>query len=144
MPAALTMIAERPIVGWGPVEFQHELARRLGIRWGQKDAHNLYTHLLLEVGIVGAVPFLIGLFLCVRAAWQGRSGNLGLMPLACLMTILAANMFLTHLARKPLWLVLALALAAEPLASRRKGEHHRIVLARRFRRRVHEAIDPSL
>lgn len=110
-PTAIQMIMERPVVGWHPVEHWHELGARLGL--AQRDAHNLVLHLLLEVGIVGVTPFLVGLGLCARSAWRARVGSLGSLPLAALVTVLVSNLSETGLARKPLWLVLAFVLAAE-------------------------------
>ena len=133
-PTAIAMIAERPILGWKPVEYQYELARRLGLIWERKDAHNLYMHLLLEVGLLGAVPFLVGLYICGRAAWKDRTGSLGLMPLACLTTVLVANLFLTQLQVKWVWLILALTVGPQALATRVR--HRRVVLTSRARRSV--------
>lgn len=116
---SVEMISEKPILGWQPVKFLYELGRRNdGELWMIRDAHNLYLHLLLEVGIVGAVPFLVGLWLCVRGAWKRRTGDLGLIPLALLLTILSINFASTGIARKPMWLVLALALAAGTVATK--------------------------
>jgi O-antigen ligase len=107
VPAALKMFRERPLVGWQPVIFQYELGRRLGA--GIKDPHNLFLYLLLEVGIVGTVPFLMGLWRCMQTAWKVRTGRLGLLPLALLLTALAATMSHTQLAQKWFWLVFACA-----------------------------------
>jgi O-antigen ligase len=133
-PTATDMIGEQPILGWKPVEFQHELGRRLGYIWEGRDAHNLYMHLLLEVGLLGALPFLIGLYICGRSAWRGRRGNLGLMPLACLTTLLVANLFLTQLQVKWLWLILALTAGPQAFATR--ARHRRVVLTSSVRRSV--------
>jgi O-antigen ligase len=111
---SLSMIAERPIVGWGPGSGLYELGRRLNYAGGAKDTHNLLLYLLVEVGLVGTVPFLIGLALVVRTAWRGRSGPLGLVPLALVAVVLTANLSHTFLARKPVWLVLAVAMASAP------------------------------
>jgi O-antigen ligase len=126
VPAALKMFIERPLVGWQPVIFQYELGRRLGVE--RRDAHNLFLHLLLEVGIVGTVPFLMGLWRCVQAAWQARTGPFGLLPLALFITLLAATMSHTNLAQK--WFWLALVCAASPLAVDHVT-HPRIFLVRR-------------
>lgn len=112
MPAAIEMALERPIFGWQPVAFLYELGFRSYGIWGQMDAHNLYLHLLMEVGLVGAIPFLVGLWLCGWSAWRARLGDLGLLPLALLFTVLASGMSGTTLVWKTQWLVLALTLAA--------------------------------
>lgn len=114
IPAALKMVAERPMFGWQPVRFQYELGRRVaeGYHTGTRDAHNLVFHLLLEVGIVGAVPFFMGLWWCGQGVWKARAEDLGLLALALFLAVMAASMTHTDLLRKPFWLVLALASAA--------------------------------
>jgi O-antigen ligase len=126
---AFDMISERPLVGWQPVEFWYELGSRTGIRNG-RDAHNIFLHVLLEVGIVGAAPFLIGLWLCGKGAWNARNRNLGLLPLALLVASLAGGMSMTPIYLKPLWFVLAVTVAAagekkQPaiILLRRAGNH---------------------
>jgi O-antigen ligase len=118
--AALELMQERPLFGWQPIRFWYQLGDRVGLFGEMRDAHNLFLHLFLEVGVVGALPFLIGLGLCGRAAWRARWGNLGLLPLALLVTTLAANMANTDLVRKHLWIVLAFTLAAAAAARRRR------------------------
>jgi O-antigen ligase len=109
--AAIAMISERPIFGWQPVRSYLELGRRVKV-WSGRDAHNLYLHLLIEVGFVGTVPFLVGLWLCVRAAWKAREGKTGIMPLALVATLLAVSVTGTPLVSKTMWLLLALSLAS--------------------------------
>lgn len=117
LPAAVGMIAEEPLFGWHPVNWFYELGRRTGHPEG-KDAHNLVLALLLEVGILGAIPFFVGYGLCFRAAWKARGGPLGMMPAALLSTVLAAGMSGTTLTWKTQWWVLSLALAMASLARR--------------------------
>jgi O-antigen ligase len=116
-PAAIGMIAERPIFGWQPILNWYELGLRLGVP--QRDAHSLFLHLLLEVGMVGAMPFLIGLWLCTRSAWKARMGPLGSLPLALMLAALTSNLTDTFIARKPVWLAFALTLAAAPRVAKR-------------------------
>lgn len=104
---AMNMFWEHPLFGWHPVASSTELGLRLG-KW-ERDTHNLLLHLLLEVGLLGTIPFLLGLYLCLRAAWQARSGILGAVPLALLATMLTVNVANNYLVRKPLWLFLSLA-----------------------------------
>ena len=109
--AAEDMISEKPLLGWQPIVFNYELGSRT--RRYFVDAHNLYFHLLMEGGLVGATPFLIGLGLCVRAAWTARACSLGLLPLVWLVTMLVLNMSGTWMTMKLLWFVVALNLASE-------------------------------
>ena len=111
-PAAWQMFLERPLVGWGPVANIKELAVRIDMPGG--DPHNLYLWVLTEVGVVGAIPYFVGLLSCLLAAWRGRHGPQGILPLALLLTVLVNNMSTSWQTRKPHWLVLGYALAAVP------------------------------
>src|SRR5205823_8087784 len=109
----LVMIRERPVLGWGPVENQVELERRLqDPGYVKRDAHNLLLELLTSTGVAGTIPFLIGLVACVRSAWRSRHGPAGGLPSAMLVTMLTGTMSGTWIASKILWLVLAHAHAA--------------------------------
>lgn len=119
IPASLDMILQQPVLGWQPVAYWEELGRRLGQVWGARDAHNLFFHLLLEVGLLGAVPFFIGLWLCFAGAWKARAGKLGNLPFALLAMTLSANLTHTYLGRKPQWLILAFAAAAAVTVAQR-------------------------
>jgi O-antigen ligase len=122
--AALEMIMKKPIAGWGPVVAQIQLGARVASKTGTRDAHNLLLTLLLEVGAIGAIPFLIGLYYVGLAAWRGRAGPIGLVPLALLAVILMTNVAHTNLAWKSMWFVLAMAMSPIPpqaLPSRMKA-----------------------
>ena len=134
IPAALGMISERPIFGWHPIEFACEIGARIGIR-ECLDAHNLLFNMLVEVGVVGTIPFFIGLWLCFRAAWMARRGDLGLMPLALLSAILTVNMAIPALLWKPFWLVMGLTLAAASTATMQQARYRRVFLVRAFLKR---------
>jgi O-antigen ligase len=108
--ATIEMISEQPLFGWGPIEPGYELGFRGG-SWEPNDTHNLLLHLLVEVGITGTIPFLIGLWLCLRSAWSARLSTLGLLPLALLVMALAGSLSGNSLVWKPQWLILALAVA---------------------------------
>lgn len=112
-PTVAQMIAEKPLLGWGPLTNQYEIARR--IHWQRtesRDAHNLVLELLSATGIAGALPFLTGIALCVLAAWRGRRGPLGTVPLAVLLAVLTGGVSGTWQASRVLWLSMAVALAA--------------------------------
>jgi hypothetical protein len=53
------------------------------------------------------------------------------MPLACLLSMLAANMTHTYLIRKPFWLVLSLTLAAASIAAQEQRKYRGRLLVRR-------------
>jgi O-antigen ligase len=128
--AAIEMISERPIFGWHPVGAFYELGVRMGV-WHGKDAHNLFLDLLLGLGLIGAIPFLIGLWLCARAAWRARTQVLGMLPLALIAANLAASMFHTNLTWKPQWFVLALTFAATSSKVSGSGKPSAMLVARR-------------
>jgi O-antigen ligase len=108
---AFDMISERPLLGWQPIEFRYELGRRTDART-ERDAHNLYLHVLMEVGLLGSVPFLIGLGLCGKAAWKARNQTMGLVPFALWVTVLAGAMTSASIYMKAVWFVLAVTVAA--------------------------------
>jgi O-antigen ligase len=114
-PGAIEMIAERPVFGWGPVANQFELSRRLHLdtrKYPSRDVHNLLLELLSTSGVIGTIPFLIGLGLCLRGAWRARRGPVGLIPLAMLVAVLTGTLSGTWIISKILWLALPVALAA--------------------------------
>jgi O-antigen ligase len=110
--AALEMIGEKPILGWGRTSGFEELSRRIAKANERFSAHNFILHLLIEVGIVGTFTFLVGLGFCLRAAWKARAGPLGILPLTLLLSLLAMMITHTGFMAKQFWLFLALALAA--------------------------------
>jgi O-antigen ligase len=116
--AAWEMVKRKPIAGWGPVIAQRQLGGWVASKTGIRDAHNLLLTLLLEVGIIGALPFLGGLFVVLLSTWSWRSGPLGLVPLAMMAVVLATNVAHTSLVWKSMWFVLAIGMV--PLAANRK------------------------
>ncbi len=116
-PLAWGMFLEKPLVGWGTGENNYELARRIsdGVHLS-RDTHNLVLEVLTSTGLVGTVPFLLGLGLCLLAAWRARAGPLGIVPFAMLMALLAGNMAGNYVVLKLMWFVLALC-AASPHAA---------------------------
>lgn len=125
---SVEMIWEKPLFGWRGVEWRYELGlRKRG--YGQTDTHNLFLALFLEVGVFGATPFLIGLWLCTRTVWKARSGKMGNVPLASFIAILTANLAVNMLRYKLTWIILALAMASKAYTyaglSRRQRPHVR-------------------
>jgi O-antigen ligase len=138
LPEAIGMFLEKPWLGWGPDTFVYELGSRLGLE--VKDPHNSYLWILLETGLVGAVPFFGGVWLCWRKAWR-RGGDIH-----CLLSIgLFANLLITGLKgtnhkNKLFWVVLAYALASGSVASlpriRKAATSSGQAFARALRRRA--------
>ena len=109
--AAVDMSLERPLFGWQPFQSFYALGQRLGVPTG-RDPHNLFLSLMLEVGIVGTLPFLVGLYFCGRSAWRARLGNFRLLPLALLLVLVTAGLSGTTIVWKTQWLLFALILSA--------------------------------
>src|SRR5207253_1586557 len=80
---------------------------------GQRIRNLALTLLIIAAGVFAAIPFLIGMWLCFRAAWRAREGPDGSLPLALIVTVMASNMsgdwFMTPL----YWFALAYAVASE-------------------------------
>jgi len=116
---AMGMISENPMFGWGGRDAFTELGNRLGRGGRGMDAHNLILYLLIEVGLVGTIPFLTAVWLCVRDAWRGRKSHLGYLCLALLTTALAHNMAHSGIRIKFFWLILGLSIAGAAAARRK-------------------------
>jgi len=113
-PTLLGMFRERPTLGWGPVTNKYELASRLGDAiHDRRDAHNILLEVLTASGLLGTIPFCLGLWLCVRSAWLARAGPRGVVPLALVLAVIAGNMSENRIAGPLLWLILGCALASE-------------------------------
>jgi O-antigen ligase len=139
-PMAWGMFLDRPLIGWGPVRNIAELGARRGPIWSVEelgnrrgwvslDTHNGLLAVLTEVGLTGLIPYALGVWLCLRAAWRGRRRAYGVIPLALVTCALVVNMSVTWNNRKFYWLILALGSASaaivEPRRRARPG-HQRI------------------
>lgn len=112
-PALWQMFLEKPVMGWGPINNTYELATRVGQRDRPKRAaHNIVLELLTAGGVVMALPFLVGGWLCALSAWSARAGKHGVLPLALFCSIFLSNMSGDWVASKLIWVVLAYALVS--------------------------------
>lgn len=116
---ALQMFAEQPLLGWGPARHYLELGHRLGLE--QRNTHNLYLWPLIETGLLGAIPFFIGLGLCWKSAWSARKTVQGLLPAAMLLFYLALAMKSNQIYDKLFWVLLAYSLASANYVPLRTG-----------------------
>jgi O-antigen ligase len=135
-PASWQMFKERPLTGWGQSN-QFVLARRLRLppeRWPTRDTHNLFLEILTGTGVMGTIPFLMGLWLCGWSAWKARRGPEGILPTAHCAALLMANLSVNFIMLKVHWLLLAYALASAafvpppqfaPLPNRASTSRHR-------------------
>jgi O-antigen ligase len=112
---ALGMFLERPIFGWGPVTHFWELGSRVGRP--ARDPHNTYLWMLTEVGLIGSIPFFVGLWLCWHEAWKARFSIQGIAPVMMVSFALMINMKGSWHNAKLFWLVLAYALASSAYAT---------------------------
>jgi len=109
-PAAVEMFFEKPLLGWGPTHHIYELGSRTGRPF--RDTHNLYLWVLTETGLVGAIPFFMAVWYCLRGAWKARGGVHGALPLALLLALFTINLSLTWHNMKLFWIVLAYTLVS--------------------------------
>jgi O-antigen ligase len=127
------MVSERPVLGWGPVEYRDELKKRVAGYGGMRDAHNLPLNLLLEVGFLGAGAFLVGVGFCLLGAWKVRDEALGILPFALLVMLLVFLQFQPWMTSKPFWLVLALCAGAAKGVESSRSKWSRKGSARSYR-----------
>jgi len=121
-PVAWAMFLERPLIGWGPIENRYALATRTaedGRENPTRDAHNLWLELLTATGLVGAVPFVLAVILCARAAWRARAREYGVMPSVLLVTVLALNLSVNWIQSKQDWLAFAFCCAGAAVVRKR-------------------------
>jgi O-antigen ligase len=112
-PTAWQMFKEKPLLGWGSVTSVYELGMRLGHPEEEtKNPHNLILYGLVTSGVLGSFPLFLGIALAAFSAWKARHGAHGMLPLAMVIAVLAANMSGVWLFNKLHWLVMAYALAS--------------------------------
>jgi O-antigen ligase len=133
------MVSAHPIRGVGSGNFQlvsaHYLLQKPGAIKGEffidkpKVAHNMYLHVLAELGIVGLSLFVAILGFALACAFRaarrfGEAGDLDMELLTrglilALIGLLAADVFLSGQFSKQLWLLLGLAPAMLAIATTR-------------------------
>jgi O-antigen ligase len=114
------MFKEKPLLGWSPYTAEEELAERIRNPDASSAAaglpiastHNIVFQLLLELGIVGAIPYFLGVFCCVFTAWRSRKGVEDIVPFAVWMTIIVMQMSVPMFEGKLIWLFYGYALAS--------------------------------
>src|SRR5436190_20390471 len=139
-PEAWKMFAERPLLGWGPIENQYELGlRTAGFNIGRhnadgvsdrdaKDTHNLMLDVLTSMGILGGLPLFICIGTCAWGAWRARATIRGTAPLALVVVVLMLSMDANWSASKQGWAMMAFAAASGSCASMQRRRRRRPVL----------------
>jgi len=132
---AFDMIEEKPFLGWGPGNQQYELYERTKhLEFGDpaklktrktKAAHNLALEVLTSSGIVGAIPLLICIGLCLWGGWKARATTQGILPFALAIAVLMVNMTIPWEPAKQGWLIFAYALAYGHASFNKKKERRR-------------------
>jgi putative inorganic carbon (HCO3(-)) transporter len=135
------MVKAHPLDGVGAGNFQvssiHFLLQPGTIRFSiyivdqPKVAHNIYLQVLAELGIVGLLPFLAILGICVSCAVRAASrfdeigdrqgGALARGLLLAMVAMLASQFFGSELFLKELWLLLASGPAVLAIAEERSA-----------------------
>jgi O-antigen ligase len=103
---AWNMFLERPIFGWGPTKSLEVLADRLYFSDAAgRDTHNIILRAMIDTGIAGTIPLLIGLCLFFKAALRGYKGPQGVLPMMLLIGALMMGMTINTMNRKITWVV---------------------------------------
>lgn len=125
-PTAFALISERPLLGWGPIANKYEVGTRLPEHLDDKrDTHNMVLELFSSTGVAGGIPFLVGMWLCLVAAWVARNGRQGVLPLAVMAMMGVSNMSGNFVAFKLHWLLLGYVVAAATFHRRPSAETDR-------------------
>ena len=126
--AAWEMFLEKPIAGWGPANHIYEVGSRLGL-YTVRDTHNVILWILTESGLLGAVPFFAGFWLCWCAAWNARHGIQGALPMSLVLFVLVRAMSGSDNYDKLFWFVLAYALSGASYVTVRWPKHTQVYSA---------------
>jgi hypothetical protein len=65
------------------------------------------------VGVIGGIPFLVGLGMFWKAAWNSSTKVAGLLPMALTTAVLVGSLAVPLVTRKFFWLTLAFAIASQ-------------------------------
>ena len=113
-PTAFKMFRDKPLIGWGAAN-QYMLAVRLGLPpklHQTRDTHNLFLEVLTATGVLGAIPFGWGLWICCWSAWKARIGIEGILPAAQMASTMVGNLSGNYISLKLQWVLFAYAMAA--------------------------------
>lgn len=124
------MVLERPFVGWGS-----HYTTELGVRVGRTKlaAHNTYLQILTSFGLVGFIPWALGITATAWRLWRNRVDLQASLLLVLFASLLVA-MVPGNLGYSPFaWIILAVvgAVPVNTLRAKSEGHHSRPALARR-------------
>ena len=115
------MFKERPLTGWG-VRYTDELGLRLGR--DRIAAHNTYLQMAVAFGLVGFIPWAMGLGIVGWRLWKHRQDFWGVTQLTVWFVMLVAMLAASYGYHPTFWILLALA-GAMPLAPHPPAGHAR-------------------
>jgi O-antigen ligase len=110
--SALSMIADSPLVGWGPINHLAELSNREGYSMPYRDTHNDLLWAFTSTGLIGGLPFLIAAGYCLYYAWRAKQGPENILPLALMVVMCVMSLSVTLHQRKLAWILMGYAVAS--------------------------------
>ena len=110
--SALSMVADKPILGWGPFSHLTELSNREGYNLPFRDPHNDLLWAFTSTGILGGIPFMFAMWSCLHNAWKSRKGCEDILPLALMLVICVTSLSITLHKRKIVWISMAYAVSS--------------------------------
>lgn len=110
---AMVMVAERSVSGWGSA-YTEELGERVGK--ARIAAHNTYLQMAAAFGLLGFVPWMIGMGATLWRLWCHRRALWGAALLATMIALMTAMIPGNFAYNKFAWMFLAIA-GAMPLGS---------------------------
>jgi len=124
-PLAYRMFIEKPILGWG----QWNNEKVLGYRFGSSvvGTHSIVLTIFTQVGLIGGIPFFIGIWMAIHYGWLARIGRFNMLPFALLIAVLLVNLSINWVNRKQLWLLIAIALATGTLMTIQRKKNKVII-----------------
>lgn len=107
--SGLELLWRSPVFGRGVAHTDELGGLVFGMRGGRIGVHNTYLQLLLSFGIVGTIPWVIGVVAVVRRAWRVRSHPWGATMVSLLVATLVFSIGGLLGYNKQFWILLALA-----------------------------------
>lgn len=106
--SATQMFKESPLLGRGAA-YVFELPSRVGIGKEKISAHSAYLEVLVASGIIGGLPWIIGVLLTLHGAWRFRATPWGGTITVLLVMTMVAGMVGNLLTNKYFWILMAMA-----------------------------------